>query len=61
MRGLCPQLTFCVFVMCSVGQQRSSQDMHAVLVEKTQKFCLLSFLKRGNKHNRKLSEERLMF
>ena len=31
--------------MCRVGQQRSSQDMHAVLVKEAQKFCLLSFLK----------------
>ena len=46
-------LTFCVLVMGSVGQQWGSEDMHAVLVEKTQKFCLLSFLMEAGRKKRK--------
>lgn len=47
------RITFWVFVMCRVGQQRSSQDMHAVLVEETQEFRLLRFLKRKRNLNKR--------
>ena len=37
-------LTFRVLIVGGVGQQGRRENMHAVLVEETQKLCLLSFL-----------------
>lgn len=41
------QLTFPL--LCRVGQQRSGQDMHAVLVEKAEELRLLRFLGNSSK------------
>ena len=38
------RLTFGVLIMGGVGQQRRRENMHAILVEETQKLCLLRFL-----------------
>ena len=51
------RLTFGVLIMGGVGQQRRRENMHAILVEETQKLCLLRFL--GGTKARNLSLTRV--